>query len=174
MLYISSFGGNVMRTNLKCISISVLLAVNTWVINTAYADEVKVVPLQDESGTNKEVSDELPLSEKAFVDAINKFDKAKIVDQLGEPATADDVRLKGTDKVVASIWHYHYVNTAEDGTYYETTELDFVDDKVVQVVFLNNDGSDVSNGQKYDVQQGAPEMIQNPNELGDGVPLNKY
>ena len=26
--------------------------------------------------------------------------------------------------------------------YYETTELDFIDDKVVQVVFLNNDGSE--------------------------------
>jgi hypothetical protein len=55
-----------MRTNFKCISISVLLAVNTWAASVAFADEVKVVPLQDDSGVNKEVSEELPLSVKGF------------------------------------------------------------------------------------------------------------
>jgi hypothetical protein len=47
---------------------------------------------------------------------------------------------------------YHYINTAADGTYYETTELDFIDDKVVMVAFLNNDGAECPDqGQQYEV-----------------------
>ncbi|PCI58467.1 MAG: hypothetical protein COB34_05280 [Methylophilaceae bacterium] len=84
----------------------------------------------------------LPTEEKAFVKAIRNFDRKAIIAQWGEPAKADDVKIKGTNKIIASIWHYHYVNTDENGNYFETTELDFIDDKVVQVVFLNNDGSD--------------------------------
>ena len=57
-------------------------------------------------------------------------------------------------KIVASIWQYHNINKAADGTLYPTTELDFVDDKVVQVVFLNNDGSEAASGQTYEVPQG--------------------
>ena len=96
----------------------------------------------------------LPLEEKAFVDAINKFDKTKIIAQLGKPAKEDDVKLKDSGKIVASIWQYHNINKAADGTLYPTTELDFVDDKVVQVVFLNNDGSEATSGQTYEVPQG--------------------
>ena len=39
---------------------------------------------------------------------------------------------------------------AEDGTYYETTELDFIDDKVVMVAFMNNNGAEgPENAQQY-------------------------
>jgi hypothetical protein len=99
-------------------------------------------PMQDKVKSQAKAERSLPTEEKAFVDAIKNYNKASIVEQLGEPAKADDVKIKGTDKIVASIWHYHYVNTDENGKYFETTELDFIDDKVVQVVFLNNDGSD--------------------------------
>jgi hypothetical protein len=99
-------------------------------------------PMQDNVKSQAKTERSLPTEEKAFVDAIKNYNKASIVEQLGEPAKADDVKIKGTDKIVASIWHYHYVNTDENGKYFETTELDFIDDKVVQVVFLNNDGSD--------------------------------
>ena len=99
---------------------------------------------------------DIPTLEKDFVGAINGFDKAKIIAQFGEPAKADDVKVKSTGKVVASIWQYHYINTAADGSYYETTELDFIDNKVVQVVFINNDGSEgVEAGKKYDVPAKA-------------------
>ncbi|MDP1765513.1 MAG: hypothetical protein Q8K83_01290 [Methylotenera sp.] len=95
---------------------------------------------------------EIPTLERDFVNAIHGFDKAKIIAQFGEPAKADDVKIKGTQKVVASIWQYHFINTAADGSYYETTELDFIDDKVVQVVFINNDGSDTDDkGQVFEV-----------------------
>lgn len=121
-----------------------LLAGNAY-INSAVAGET----------TASEPS--IPTLEKEFVDSINKFDKKQIVAILGEPATADDVRVKGSEKVVASIWHYHYINTAADGSYYQTTELDFIDDKVVMVVFLNNDGSDGnSDGQKYELPANKP------------------
>jgi len=100
----------------------------------------------------------LPTDEKAFVKAIKDFDKAAIVAQLGEPAKADDVKVKGSNKIVASIWHYHFVNTDENGKYFETTELDFIDDKVVQVVFLNNDGSDEATSENltYEFPKNKP------------------
>ncbi len=104
-------------------------------------------------------SSEIPTVERDFVNAINGFDKAKIIAQFGEPTKADDVKVKGSSKVVASIWQYHFINTAPDGTYYETTELDFIDDKVVTVVFLNNDGSEgTDNGQKYEESTVKPDL----------------
>lgn len=104
-------------------------------------------------------SSEIPTVERDFVNAINGFDKAKIIAQFGEPAKADDVKVKGSSKVVASIWQYHFINTAPDGTYYETTELDFIDDKVVTVVFLNNDGSEgTDNGQKFEAPTVKPDL----------------
>ena len=120
--------------------LAVSLVANTLLTNISFADEAQTMPLKKEAAT------EIPTEEKAFVKVINQFDKAKIVQLLGEPAMADDVKLKGSGKVVASIWHYHNINTAEDGSYYLTTELDFVDDKVVQVVFLNNDGTEKNDG----------------------------
>ncbi len=85
----------------------------------------------------------IPIEERAFVDAIDGFTKEQIVANFGEPSKADDVRIKGTNRVVASIWQYHNINKAEDGNFYPTTELDFIDDKVVQVVFLNHNGEEV-------------------------------
>lgn len=102
---------------------------------------------------------EIPTGERDFVAAINGFDKSKIIAQFGEPAKADDVRIKGSGKIVASIWQYHFINTAADGSYYETTELDFIDDKVVTVVFLNNDGSEgADNGQTYEMPGAKPDL----------------
>ena len=139
---------------MKTLSIAAFIAASALLSPPSFAEDAQTQALSNDS-----VSKEIPTQEKAFVDAINKFDKKAIVEQLGEPAQADDVKLKGSDKVVASIWHYHNINTAEDGSYYETTELDFVDDKVVQVVFLNNDGSDVDvKGQTYQVPQAEPNM----------------
>lgn len=84
----------------------------------------------------------IPTMEHDFIKSINQFTKEQIIAQFGDPAKADDVKIKDTSKVVASIWLYHFINTAPDGTYYETTELDFINDKVVMVAFLNNDGSE--------------------------------
>jgi hypothetical protein len=115
-------------------------------IQASFADEIVNTP-------------EIPTLERDFVNAINGFDKSKIIVQFGEPAKADDVKIKGTQKVVASIWQYHFINTAADGSYYETTELDFINDKVVTVVFLNNDGSDVSeSGEKIEVPIANPDL----------------
>ena len=85
---------------------------------------------------------EIPTAEKAFVDSINGFDKKQILAQFGEPAKIEDIKSQSGD-LNASIWQYHHLNTNEKGEYYETTELDFVDDKVVTVVFMNNDGTEV-------------------------------
>ncbi len=132
---------------MKYVALIGLLLTNVLFANFAIADETP-------SNTA-----EIPTVEKDFVNAINGFDKTKIIAQFGEPAKADDVKIKGTDKIVASIWQYHFINTAVDGTYYETTELDFIDDKVVTVVFLNNDGAEGSdNGQKYEMPGAKPDL----------------
>ena len=68
--------------------------------------------------------------------------KAKIIEQFGEPSNVEDI-ASAAGKPVASIWQYHYLNTDEKGEYYQTTELDFINDKVVMVVFMNNDGSEI-------------------------------
>ncbi len=126
--------------------IGILLS-NILLTNVAIADDAP------------STSSEIPTVERDFVNAINGFDKAKIIAQFGEPAKADDVKVKGSSKVVASIWQYHFINTAPDGTYYETTELDFIDDKVVTVVFLNNDGSEgTDNGQKFEAPTVKPDL----------------
>ncbi|MDO9394730.1 MAG: hypothetical protein Q7T42_12225 [Methylotenera sp.] len=114
-----------------------------------------------QAATAEEAKDttEIPTLERDFVNAIHGFDKAKIIAQFGEPAKADDVKIKGTQKVVASIWQYHFINTAPDGSYYETTELDFIDDKVVQVVFINNDGYEGSDkAQTFEVPTTSPDI----------------
>lgn len=97
-------------------------------------------------------ANEIPTIEQDFINNINKFSKEQIIAQFGEPAKADDVKIKGTNKIVASIWQYHYIIKDAEGTYYETTELDFIDDKVVMVAFLNNDGAeDTDQPREYQV-----------------------
>ncbi len=143
----------------KLLSMMALLAFFTACSSTNVAKKTEG---KQESEPKSEAAMALPTKEKAFVNAINKFDKKAIIAQLGEPAKADDVRLKGSDKIVASIWHYHYVNTDQNGQYYQTTELDFIEDKVVQVVFINNDGLETngleSNGSETnDSENNSPE-----------------
>ncbi|MFM2434360.1 MAG: hypothetical protein RL063_339 [Pseudomonadota bacterium] len=130
---------------MKYLAVVVVLLGQFSFSNWAFAD-----------ATSKEVT-VIPTVEKDFIDAINGFEKSQIIAQFGEPAKADDVKVKGTGKIVASIWQYHFINTASDGTYYETTELDFIDNKVVSVVFLNNDGSDIDNSaEKFEVPTAKP------------------
>lgn len=129
---------------MKTWPLTILIISNILFANSSFADDAQA----------KTLAGKIPIEEKAFVDAINKFDKSKIIAQLGKPAKEDNVKLKDSGKVVASIWQYHNLNSAADGTLYQTTELDFIDDQVVQVVFLNNDGSEATNGQTYEVPNG--------------------
>lgn len=116
---------------MKRFAFIVFTMAQTFFMQAAFAEEATVAN-----------SNEIPIIEMDFVNNINKFTKEQIIAQFGEPAKADDVKVKKSGKVIASIWMYHYINTAADGTYYETTELDFIDDKVVMVAFLNNDGTE--------------------------------
>ncbi|MCB5185044.1 hypothetical protein LG201_07485 [Methylobacillus gramineus] len=87
-------------------------------------------------------ADSIPIDETTFIEHIYQFDKDAIVAQFGEPARKNDYHRPGTDELMASVWQYHYINTGLDGAYYQTTELDFVGDRVVLVVFMNHDGND--------------------------------
>ena len=86
----------------------------------------------------------LPLEEHAFIEHIGQLSKAAIVQELGEPARSLDLIDKETGKIAVSIWHYNYLNTAEDGEYYKTTELNFIGDRVVNVVFSMTDENESS------------------------------
>ena len=83
----------------------------------------------------------IPLDEAGFVDNVKSNDKAGILSQLGEPASK--MEISGDDgEVFGSVWKYHNLNTTETGAYYKTTELDFVGDQVVSVVFSNVEDGD--------------------------------
>lgn len=85
--------------------------------------------------------DSIPTKETAFVDAIQFIPQARIAELLGDPAHTYTIRNK-EGQPVGAIWHFHYVTTSDDGEYYKTTELDFIGDKVVTVVFINSDTED--------------------------------
>ena len=134
---------------MKTWSLAAVLATNAFFASYCLADDAQ----------KTQTASKIPTEEKAFVDAVGQFDKSKIVAQFGEPAKTDDVKLKDSGKIVASIWQYHNLNTAADGTVYLTTELDFIDDKVVQIVFLNNDGSEgTDGGETYELPAAKPGM----------------
>jgi hypothetical protein len=80
----------------------------------------------------------IPLDENGFVESVKNSDKARIFNQLGEPARQIEVSDKDGEPVGA-IWHYHYLNTSGTGEYYKTTELDFIGNQVVTVVFSMDD-----------------------------------
>ena len=96
----------------------------------------------------------LPVDEKSFIEAISRFNKDEILKALGEPMHKEDIKMKASDEVVASVWQYHHINTAEDGSYYPVTELDFLDEFVETVVFQNNNGQPSgSPSQTYKIQK---------------------
>jgi hypothetical protein len=104
---------------------------------------------------------EIPTAENEFVAAINQYDKARIIEQFGEPAKKEDMRIASTNEVIASIWQYHFINTNAEGEYYETTELDFYGEKVVMVVFMNHDGQERVNAEPpgaAEAQEALPTM----------------
>jgi len=96
----------------------------------------------------------LPVDEKSFIEAISHFNKDEILKALGEPIFKEDIKMKSSEEIVGSVWQYHHINTAEDGSYYPTTELDFLDEFVETVVFQNNDGEPSgSPTQTYKIQK---------------------
>jgi hypothetical protein len=96
----------------------------------------------------------LPADEKSFIEAISSFNKDEILKALGEPASKEDIKIKSSDQVVGSVWQYHHINTAENGSYYPITELDFLDEFVETVVFINNNGEpSASPSQTYKIQK---------------------
>lgn len=140
---------------------SFLLALFLALSGTAMA-ESGAPSLQKEN-----VPEQIPTGEKEFVSTINKYEKSTILEQFGEPSKRTDVKNERTGEIIASIWHYHFLNTsATDGNYYPTTELDFVGDKVVMVVFMNHDGEDIgkepieppSDGEMETLPQLVPEL----------------
>ena len=88
--------------------------------------------------------EKLSTAEHDFISQIYNLEKSKIVEQLGQPSKMDNIK-DNDEKIIAAVWQYHNINTDTNGKYYETTELEFLDDKVVMVVFMNNDGSDPNN-----------------------------
>lgn len=94
----------------------------------------------------------IPQDERTFVDTVGKMKRAEIIALLGNPDKAEDIKLKDSGRVVASIWHYHNLNVDAKGAFYPTTELDIIGDQVSVVVFLNNDGSDANEGQSYEIK----------------------
>jgi hypothetical protein len=104
--------------------------------------------------------DEIPLGEHEFVERMKTAGKAEIIAHLGEPARAIDVKDEETGEVIGSIWHYKYLNTAVNGDYYKTTELDFIGDQVVTVVFSAMEDTNDNSPTIKPEEPEEPELIQ--------------
>jgi hypothetical protein len=132
------------------------------------AAEVDGAPSQEQNAQEQNVPAEIPTSEKDFVSTINKYEKSTILAQFGEPSKRTDIKHHRTGEIIASIWHYHYLNTSDnDGAYYPTTELDFVGEKVVMVVFMNHDGEEV---ESQPVEPGPSAPDDGVQRLPEAVP----
>ena len=98
--------------------------------------------------------DFLDNSSQAAASAISRFNKDEILKALGEPAFKEDFKMKSSEQIVGSVWQYQHINTAEDGSYYPITELDFLDEFVETVVFQNTtDKPSASPSQTYKIQK---------------------
>jgi len=87
----------------------------------------------------------LPLDETNFVAAVQNLTKDKIVELLGQPTNAIEVKDNRTGELIGYAWDYDHLNTADNGEYYKTTELDLVGDRVVTIVFSNGRNGTDSN-----------------------------
>jgi hypothetical protein len=150
---------------MKALLLTFLLALAT----PAFADNTQ-------APANRGFRGEIPTGEKEFVEVINNVDKQQLIEQFGEPSIRDD--MAGPDgEIIASVWHYRYLNTDENGEYYKTTELDFLQDKVVMVVFMNHEveaadeqTQQPEQGQELE-QQSPAEPFQSPAESFGDTPL---
>jgi hypothetical protein len=83
--------------------------------------------------------DSIPTNEEAFLSVIGSVDQVKMVELLGDPAEVMILRNQENGEVVGAIVHYRYINTNNEGEYYKTTELDYLDGRLVTVLFSNSD-----------------------------------
>ena len=83
--------------------------------------------------------DSIPTNEEAFLSVIGSVDQVKLVELLGDPAEVMILRNQENGEVVGAIVHYRYINTNNEGEYYKTTELDYLDGRLVMVLFSNSD-----------------------------------
>ena len=100
--------------------------------------------------------DELPLNEQDFVDAIKTMNISKIVELIGAPGKADEIKDDQTGETIGQVWHYYFLNTSAEGEYYPTTELDIVDDHVATVVFMNDNDDNAIQSSALPPGSGSP------------------
>jgi hypothetical protein len=97
--------------------------------------------------------DSLPTEENAFLDVIPHVTPARVAELLGEPAQVSPVLDKDSGEEIGIILHYRYINTNSAGEYYKTTELDYVGNKLMVVVFSNKE-----------IEESAAPMAPGPGE----------
>lgn len=83
--------------------------------------------------------DSLPTEESAFLDVIPHVTPARVAELLGEPAQTTPVLDENSGEEIGAILHYRYINTNSAGEYYKTTELDYVGNRLMVVVFSNKE-----------------------------------
>lgn len=88
--------------------------------------------------TLADISD-IPTEEEAFLDVIGSVDHVKMVELLGDPDKTIILHDRNNNEAIGAIVYYRYINTNSDGDYYKTTELDYVNGRLVMVVFSNSD-----------------------------------
>lgn len=85
-----------------------------------------------------EISD-IPSEESAFLEVIGSVHPDKRDELLGEPDETIILRNQENGEEMGVIVHYRYINTNSEGEYYKTTELDYLNGRLVMIVFSNSD-----------------------------------
>lgn len=85
-----------------------------------------------------EISD-IPTEESAFLEVIGSVHPDKRDELLGEPEETIILRNQENGEEMGAIVHYRYINTNSEGEYYKTTELDYLNGRLVMIVFSNSD-----------------------------------
>lgn len=80
----------------------------------------------------------IPLDEAGFIAAIPNTSLAEVVEALGTPDRIT-AHTDSNGKVLASVLRYRNLVSNAQGDYYRCTDLEIVGDRVVNVVFTNDD-----------------------------------
>lgn len=79
----------------------------------------------------------LPSQDIEFIGALQSLRQPDVLARLGQPANVFEV-IDQQGKVRSTIWRYEGLNTTADGSVYRFTDIDFVGDRIKDVMFSNS------------------------------------
>lgn len=79
----------------------------------------------------------LPSGDIEFIRALQSLRQPDVLARLGQPANVIEVTDQ-QGRLRSTIWRYERLNTTADGSVYRFTDIDFVGDRIKDVMFSNS------------------------------------